>query len=96
MEPINNDSKFVPCCSDQVADFADRGSADAIAGILEGEQVHTKVEAYGSLAGIPAGYRVLVDPRQLHRALWILQESDLTDRELTYLATGQLDDEPRE
>ena len=66
----------------------------AIAGILEDEKVHTKVEAYGSLtAGVPAGYRVLVDPRQLHRALWVLRESDLTDRELCYLATGRLGDE---
>jgi hypothetical protein len=96
MQPSDNDGEFTPCFLDQVATFADRGSADAIAGILEGERVRTKVEAYGLLAGTAAGYRVLVDPRQLRRALWILQQGDLTDGELSYLATGQLGEEPSE
>jgi len=93
---IEGNRQFAPHCSELVGEFADRGSADAIAGILEGENVHTKVEPYGSAAGIPFRWRVLVDPREVHRARWILQESDLTDRELSYLATGQFDEEPGE
>jgi len=89
-----DDEEFRPAFSQQVAEFSDRGSADAIAGILEGENVHAKVKPTGNLAGVPACYRVLDDPRQLHRARWILQDPDLTDRELAFLATGQLDEEP--
>jgi hypothetical protein len=90
------DSDFLSQCSDPIAEYSDRGSADAIAGILNGEGVHTEVEAHGLVAGLPAGYRILVDPRQLHRARWVLRESNLTDGELAYLATGKLDPQPDE
>ena len=85
-----HDGEFVPQCSAPIGEFSDRGSADAIAGILQGEGVHSNVEPHGLLAGIAAGYRVLVDPRQLHRARWVLRESDLTEGELSFLATGEL------
>jgi hypothetical protein len=85
-----HDSDFVPQCSELIGQFSDRGSADAIAGILQGEGVHSTVEPHGLLAGVSAGYRVLVDPRQLHRARWVLRESDLSDGELSFLATGEL------
>jgi hypothetical protein len=58
--------------------------------------VRTKVEGFGLLVGVPSGYRVLVDARQLHRSRWILGQSDLTDAELAFLATGQLREEPSE
>jgi hypothetical protein len=89
--PVDEED-FIPACSEQVAEFGDRGSADAIAGLLEGEAVHARVEAFGSVAGLPAGYRVLVDPRQLHRARWVLRDSDFSEQELSYLATGEFGD----
>ena len=91
---IYDEDDFIPGCSEKVAEFTDRGSADAVAGLLEGERVHTRIEPFGSVAGLPAGYRVLVDPRQLHRARWVLQDSEFSDRELAYLATGKIDDDP--
>jgi hypothetical protein len=89
-----DDEKSGPAVSEKVAEFGDRGSADAIAGILEGESVHAKVEPAGNRAGLPSCYRVLVDARQLQRARWILQDTNLTDRELAFLATGQSGEEP--
>jgi hypothetical protein len=41
--------------------------------------------------GIPSEYLVLVAPSKLHRARFILSETDLTERELAYLATGNLE-----
>jgi hypothetical protein len=84
------DGDFVPRCSEPIAEFPDLGSADAIAGILSGQSIHTKVEPVGHLAGLPRAYRVLVDPRQLHRARWFLDNNDISENELIYLATGKL------
>ena len=87
---VHDETDFGPTCSEPVAEFSDRGSADAIAGILEGENLHTKVEPVGSVAGLPSRYRVLVDPRQAHRARWVLRENEISESELTFLATGEL------
>jgi hypothetical protein len=37
-------------------------------------------------------YCVLVPSSLVHRAKWVLADSDLTDAELDYLATGKLSD----
>ena len=89
-EPEALDSDLAPKCTVPIAEYSDRGSADAIAGLLSGEGVHPRIEAYGLVAGVPAGYRILVDPRQAHRASCVLRESELSDGELAYLATGEL------
>ena len=95
MTPIvYDDDDFIPDFSEVVASYADLGSADAIAAILQGEGVHAKAEPVHSPNGPPASYNVCVDPRQAHRARWILQDSDLTESELTYLATGALGEDP--
>jgi hypothetical protein len=91
---VQDQDDFVPTCSEPIAEFSDRGSADAIAGILEGENVRTKVEPAGFPTYVPSSYRVLVDPRQAHRARWILQETEISESELSYLATGELGREP--
>ena len=93
-DPFDPDD-FTPMFSEQVAEFSDLGSADAIAGVLRGESVQAKVEASRYTAGVPSAFRVLVDPRQLHRARWVLQDNEYTDGELTYLATGELGKEPK-
>jgi hypothetical protein len=35
---------------------------------------------------------VLVDPRQLHRARWVLRVDEFSESELRYLATGDIGD----
>ena len=87
---IYDEDDFRPSFSEQVAKFSELGSADVIVALLEGENVRAKVRAGGVFAGMPAFYRVFVDERQLHRARLILRESNLTDAELTFLATGEL------
>ncbi len=73
-----------------VGDFADRGSAEAIAALLRAEDLHVEIDASGVLAGLSASYRVLVPDSVEHRARWILRESEFSDAELSYLATGKL------
>jgi hypothetical protein len=45
------------------------------------------VRAWGPGANVPAAGAA-------HRARWILRDSDLTERELCYLATGEFDPVP--
>jgi len=72
--------------------FSDRGSAEALAAVLGSEGVPARVESSELVAGIEARYRVLVPSSLVHRARWVLADSDLTDSELDYLATGKLSD----
>ena len=73
-----------------VGEFSDRGSADAIAALLRSEEVPVAVDPSGVLAGLSATYRVLVNESLAHRARWILQESEFSESELAFLATGKL------
>ena len=73
-----------------VAEFTDRGSADAIAALLRSEEIRVAVDPSGVLAGLAATYQVLVSESVAHRARWILQETEFSDAELTFLATGKL------
>jgi hypothetical protein len=72
--------------------FSDRGSAEALVVVLNAEGVPARVESSHLVAGIEARHRVLVPSSLLHRARWVLADSDLTDSELDYLATGKLSD----
>lgn len=90
MPIVYDEEGFIPILTEVVAEFPEIGSADLAASLLKTELVHAKVDPSSPLAGIGATYRVLVDRRQLHRARWILQDSDLSEAELTYLATGEL------
>ncbi len=69
--------------------FSDRGSAEALAAVLGSEGVPARVESSELVAGIEARHRVLVPSALAHRARWVLADSDLTDSELGYLATGE-------
>lgn len=72
--------------------FSDRGSAEALAALLDAEGVPARVESSNLVAAIETRHRVLVPSSLLHRAKWVLADSDLTDSELDYLATGKLSD----
>jgi hypothetical protein len=72
--------------------FSDRGSAEALVAVLGSEGVPARVESSELVAGIEARYRVLVPSSLVHRARWVLADSDLTESELDYLATGKLSD----
>jgi hypothetical protein len=72
--------------------FSDRGSAEAVAGVLDSEGVPARVESSKLVAGIETRHCVLVPASLVHRAKWVLADSDLSDSELDYLATGELSD----
>jgi len=72
--------------------FSDRGSAEALVVVLDSEGVPARVESSKLVAGIESQYCVLVPSSLVHRAKWVLADSDLTDAELDYLATGKLSD----
>ena len=72
--------------------FSDRGSAEALAAVLDSEGVPTRIRSSGLVAGIETRYRVLVPSSLAHRAKWVLADSDLTESELDYLATGEFSD----
>jgi hypothetical protein len=72
--------------------FSDRGSAEALAAVLEAEGVPARIESSKLVAGIEAQHSVLVPASLVHRAKWVLADTDLTDSELDYLATGELSD----
>jgi hypothetical protein len=72
--------------------FSDRGSAEALAAVLESEGVPARVTSSRLVAGIETRHCVLVPSSLVHRANWVLADSDLTDSELDYLATGKLSD----
>jgi hypothetical protein len=72
--------------------FSDRGSAEALAAVLASEDVPARVESSKLVAGIETRHGVLVPASLVHRAKWVLADSDLSDSELDYLATGKLSD----
>lgn len=72
--------------------FSDRGSAEALAVVLESEGVPARIESSNLVAGIESRHCVMVPALLVHRAKWVLADTDLTDSELDYLATGKLSD----
>ena len=72
--------------------FSDRGSAEARAVVLDSEGVPALIESSKLVAGIETRHSVLVPASLVHRAKWVLADTDLTDSELDYLATGKLSD----
>ena len=72
--------------------FSDRGSAEALAVVLDSEGVPARVESSKLVAGVETRHCVLVPESLVHRAKWVLADTDLTDSELEYLATGKLSD----
>jgi hypothetical protein len=70
--------------------FRDRVSAGIVAAILESESVPITIETGSLFAGVEADFCLLVPSSLAHRARWVLAQSDFTDSELNFLATGQL------
>jgi hypothetical protein len=77
----------------QIASFGDPISAEALVGLLESERVPCRIESNAIIPGLGTSFAVLVPPGLLRRATWIRnQAAQVSEQELTYLATGQLPD----
>jgi hypothetical protein len=73
-----------------VASFSEPLSAEALAGRLTNENVPSQVSSNQTLPGLASEFAVLVPTELLHRAQWVLKQTNFSDQELTYLATGEL------
>ena len=70
--------------------FSDRASAVLVATYLESEGVTTAIDCGSLLSGVQADFHLVVEASLAHRARWVLAQSDFTDSELNFLATGEL------
>jgi len=77
-----------------VATFGDRISAQALVGLLDSEKVLCRLSSNEPLPGLGSEFAVLVPTKLLHRAQWIRAHAQVSEQELTYLATGELPGEP--
>ena len=75
------------------ATLSDTASADAIAQLLRLEGVECLVISDSALMGKASSAQVLVPNALAHRARWILAQSQVSEAELDYLATGRLWDD---
>ena len=75
-----------PWCT--FGEFDSQVTAEVIRSLLEAESVDCAIVSARLELGIPAKFVLSVPRSKLHRARWIVEQSDLTDRELEFLATG--------
>jgi hypothetical protein len=73
-----------------VAVYSDRMSAEAVLELLAGAALPAYVSSNDHVPGLGTSFAIFVPSDLLHRARWILQDSEVSDRELTYLATREL------
>jgi hypothetical protein len=72
-------------------------SARVLTDVLASEGITTRVVTDAVVMGEAAPCRIFVDAAQAHRARQLLSQEQLSDPELTFLATGELpsEDEPK-
>jgi hypothetical protein len=80
--------------------FATVASAEAFATLLAAEGIECILDPSDPLlvaiASGGEGVRLLVPATQRHRAEFVLRDSEFTDEELAFLATGELPATPEE
>lgn len=69
-------------------EFDCQATAEVIRSLLEAEWVDCAIDSARLELGIPTKFRLSVPRSKLHRARWIIEQSDLSERELEFLATG--------
>ena len=72
--------------------YSDRVSAEAALGLLAANEIPAYISSDEHVPGLGTRFSILVPSELLSRAQWLLRESNLSERELTYLATGELTD----
>jgi len=80
----------------EVVTYPDRASAEAVLGLLLQGDVVGRITSDEALPGLGLFYSVVVPAELLHRARWLLSEAQVSDAELTYLATKELPDGPEQ
>ena len=75
---------------EQVASFDDEASAEALAGMLRSEGIPVEVRSESPLPGLVNEVHVLVPSSLAHRARWFINSSKVSEVELDFAATGEL------
>jgi hypothetical protein len=79
-----------------VASYTDRISAEAVLALLVAENISGQIVSNEHIPGLGSEFSVLVPSEWRSRALRVLEESRVPERELTFLATGELPKGPEE
>jgi hypothetical protein len=80
----------------EVVTHPDRLSAEVVLGLLAQGGVPARIVSDAPLPGLGLFFSVVVPAELLHRARWLLAEAQVSESELTYLATRELPDGPGE
>lgn len=83
---MDEEAAAEPWCT--FGEFDSQLAAEVIRSLLEAEEVDCSIDSAQLELGIPAKFVLSVPRSKLHRARWIIEQSDLTERELEFLATG--------
>jgi hypothetical protein len=78
-----------------VARFGDRIAAQALFGLLESEHLPCYFASNEAVPGLGSEFAILVPTELLARAQRIREQSQVSEEELTFLATGELADTPQ-
>jgi hypothetical protein len=78
-----------------LAEYGSLPAAEVDAACLRSEGLAARVWNVAALPTDVAGYRVVVEARDLEKACWLLKFPPVSGAELAFLATGQLPGEPR-
>jgi hypothetical protein len=68
-------------------------STRVLADVLASEGITTRIVTDAAVMGEAAPCRIFVDAAQAHRARRLLSQEQLSEPELTFLATGELPDD---
>ena len=75
----------------EFAAYPDAASAEVAAGLLRSEGVPVDIASDEPMPGLIQGFRLMVPADLLHRARWVVANTDFTEEELAFFATARLD-----
>ena len=76
-----------------VATYSDKLSAEALLGLLTAEGLPAYIKSDEHVPGLGSNFAVFVPPDRLRQAQWLLQQTHVSEQELTRLAVGELGEE---
>jgi hypothetical protein len=72
--------------------YSDKVTAEAILGLLTAEGVPAYIKSDEHVPGLGSNFSIHVPADRLRQARWLLKQTHVSDKELTYLATGESGD----
>ena len=80
----------------EFASYSNVASAEVVAGLLRSEGVPVEVTSDEPIPGLVKSVRLSVPADLMHRAKWVTSQVQLSEAELVFLATGELDANDKE